>query len=85
MPANHLQLNPMFNYTDGVVIVLIALALSLFHAVRDLLEIFDRGIFIDQKSVLMKKTCKQLRGMLKGHRRISHLKKQDLVEMVLCL
>ena len=73
----------MYIYTDRVVIFLIATAIIFFDAIRDLLEIFHRGVFIDQRSLLIKKTNKELRQMLEGHRSISNLKKVDLVELVM--
>ena len=73
----------MFTYTDRVAIFLIAVAIIFFDSIRDLLEIFHRGVFIDQRALLMKKTNKELRQMLEGHRSISNLKKVDLVELVM--
>tara|TARA_Y100001970_G_scaffold227489_1_gene281479 strand:+ start:62 stop:286 length:225 start_codon:yes stop_codon:yes gene_type:complete len=73
----------MFTYTDRVVIFLIATAIIFFDSIKDLLEIFHRGVFIDQRALLMKKTNKELRQMLEGHRSISNLKKVDLVELVM--
>ena len=73
----------MFTYTDRVVIFLIAVAIIFFDSIRDLLEIFHTGVFIDQRALLMKKTNKELRQMLEGHKSISNLKKVDLVELVM--
>ena len=71
------------NITDGVVIFFIAALLTLFEAVEDLLTIFQKGIFIDQRTLLMQKTNKELKAMLKGVKRISNLKKSQLVDLVL--
>ena len=69
--------------TDGVVIFAIAATLILFDAIQDLLSIFKKGVFIDQRELLLKKTNKELKAMLVGMKKISNLKKKDLVELVL--
>ena len=42
-----------------------------------------KGIFIDQREVLMKKTNKELKSMLIGVEKISKLNKKQLVELIL--
>ena len=69
--------------TDGVVIFSIAALLIFFVAIKDLLSIFKNGVFIDQRTILMKKTNKELRAMLVGVKRISSLNKNQLVDLLL--
>ena len=69
--------------TDGVVIFAIASLLIFFVAIKDLLSIFKNGIFIDQRTILMKKTNKELRAMLVGVKKISSLNKNQLVDLLL--
>ena len=69
--------------TDGVVIFVIAAFLIFLEAIKDLLSIFKKGIFIDQRTILMKKTNKELRAMLVGVKRISSLNKNQLVDLLL--
>ena len=84
-PTKYFSKNPMnFNtITDGVVIFAIASLLIFFVAIKDLLSIFKKGVFIDQKTILMKKTNKELKGMLVGVKRISSLNKNQLVDLLL--
>ena len=69
--------------TDGVVIFVIAAFLIFLEAIQDLLSIFKKGIFIDQRTILMKKTNKELKVMLVGVKRISSLNKKQLVNLIL--
>ena len=73
----------MTSITDGVVMFCIAATLIIFDAVLTLISIFKKGIFVDQKSVLMQKTNKELKAMLTGVKRISNLNKKQLVGIVL--
>ena len=59
----------------------IAGTLIIFDALLTLASIFKRGIFVDQKSLLMQKTNKELKAMLVGVKRISNLNKKQLVEL----
>ena len=61
----------------------VIVVLATIDALITLLSIFDKGIFIDQRTQLMDKTNRQLREMLIGVKGISSLKKADLVELVL--
>jgi len=61
----------------------VIVVLATIDALITLLSIFDKGIFIDQRTQLMGKTNRQLREMLIGVKGISSLKKADLVELVL--
>ena len=68
---------------DGVVVFFITVAIITFEALQDLFSIFRDGIFIDQRKVLMKKTNKELRLMLKGIKGISNYKKDQLIECLM--
>ena len=82
-PAQVFFDNPMTSITDGVVIFCIAATLIIFDAVLTLLSIFQKGVCINQRDLLMKKTNKELKAMLTGVKRISNLNKKQLVELVL--
>ena len=68
---------------DGAVVFFITVAIIAFEALQDLFSIFRDGIFIDQRKVLMKKTNKELRLMLKGIKGISNYKKDQLIECLM--
>ena len=68
---------------DGAVVFFITVAIITFEALQDLFSIFRDGIFIDQRKVLMKKTNKELRLMLKGIKGISNYKKDQLIECLM--
>ena len=82
-PAKVFFNNPMTSITDRVVIFCIAATLIIFDALITLLSIFKKGIFVDQKSLLMQKTNRELKAMLVGVEKISKLNKKQLVELVL--
>jgi len=69
--------------TDGVVIFFLAAIIIFFQALKDLLSIFQEGIFVDQRQMLLKKTNKELKAMLVGVRRISNLNKTQLINLIL--
>ena len=73
----------MTSITDGVVIFCIAATLIIFNALITLLSIFKKGIFVDQKSLLMQKANKELKAMLVGMKSISSMRKSELVNLVL--
>ena len=75
--------NQMTSITDGVVIFCIAATLIIFDAFLTLLSILKKGIFGNQKRVLIKQTNKELKSMLTGVKKISNLNKQQLVELIL--
>jgi len=58
-------------------------SIAIFDAFSTLLSILKKGIFVDQKSLLMQNTNKELKAMLIGAKRISNLNKKQLVELVL--
>ena len=62
---------------------LVVIALIIFDSVRTLLSIREKGIFKDRRQVLLKKTNKELKEMLSGMKKISNLKKEQLVELVI--
>ncbi len=70
-------------HTDRTIMLCVIVVLATIDALITLLSIFDKGIFIDQRTQLMGKTNRQLREMLIGVKGISSLKKADLVELVL--
>jgi len=82
-PAQVFFDNPMTSITDGVVIFCIAATLIIFDAVLTLLSIFQKGVCINQRDLLMKKTNKELKAMLTGVKRISNLNKKQLVNLIL--
>ena len=69
--------------TDGVVIFFLEAIIIFFQALKDLLSIFQEGIFVDQRQMLLKKTNKELKAMLVGVKRISNLNKTQLINLIL--
>ena len=68
---------------DSVMMFCIIALMAIFDAFSTLLSIPKKGIFVDQKSLLMKKTNSELRAMLVGVEKISKLNKKQLVDLVL--
>ena len=68
---------------DSVMMFCILASMAIFDAFSTLLSIFKKGVFVDQKSLLMQKTNRELRAMLIGVEKISKLNKEQLVELVL--
>ena len=68
---------------DRVMMFCILASMAILDAFSTLLSIFKKGIFVDQKSLLMQKTNRELRAMLIGVEKISKLNKEQLVELVL--
>ena len=71
----------MTSITDGVVIFCIAATFIIFDALIALLSIFNKGIFVDQTSLLMQKTNKELKAMLIGVEKVSNLNKKQLLDL----
>ena len=69
--------------TDRVMMFCILASMAIFDAFSTLLSILKKGIFVDQKSLLMQKTNRELRAMLNGVEKISNLNKTQLVDLVL--
>ena len=68
---------------DRVMMFCILASIAIIDAFSTLLSIFKKGVFVDQKSLLMQKTNRELRAMLIGVEKISKLNKEQLVELVL--
>ena len=68
---------------DSVMMFCIISSMAIFNALSTLLSILKKGIFVDQKSLLMQKTNSELRTMLVGVDKISKLNKKQLVNLVL--
>ena len=68
---------------DRVMMFCILALIAILDAFSTLLSILKKGIFVDQKSLLMQKTKKELKAMLVGVEKISKLNKKQLVELVL--
>ena len=69
--------------TDSIMMFCIISSMAIFDAFSSLLSILKKGIFVDHKSLLMKKTNSELRAMLVGVDKISKLNKKQLVDLVL--
>ena len=61
--------------TDRVMMFCILASMAIFDAFSTLLSILKKGIFIDQRSILMKKTNRELMAILVGVEKISKLNK----------
>ena len=68
---------------DRVMMFCILASIAILDAFSTLLSILKKGIFIDQRSILMKKTNRELKAMLVGVEKISKLNKEQLVDLVL--
>ena len=75
----------LITITDGVIVFCIALAITIFEAIQELLTITQKGIFRDEREILMERTNKDLRIMLVGTgiKGINRLKKTELVDLIL--
>ena len=68
---------------DRVMMFCILASMAIFDAVSTLLSILKKGIFVDQRSLLMQKTNRELKAMLVGVEKISKLNKKQLVDLIL--
>ena len=70
---------------DRVMMFCILAVMAIFDAFSTLLSILKKGIFVDQREVLMEKTNKELRQMLIGTeiKGIARLNKTELVDLIL--
>ena len=68
---------------ERVMMFCILASMAIFDAVSTLLSILKKGIFVDQRSLLMQKTNRELKAMLVGVDKISKLNKKQLVDLVL--
>ena len=63
---------------DRVMMFCILASIAILDAFSTLLSIFKKGVFVDQKSLLMQKTNSELRAMLVGIDKISKLNKKTI-------
>ena len=70
---------------DSVMMFCILAAMSIVESVLTLLSIPKKGIFVDQKSLLMQKTNRELKAMLVGVKSLSKKNKKELVDLALKL
>ena len=70
-------------YTDRVMMFCILAPMAIFDAFSTLLSMLKKGIFVDQRSLLMQKTNRELKAMLVGVEKISKLNKKQLVDLIL--
>ena len=68
---------------DSVMMFCIITSMEIFDAFSTLLSMLKKGVFVDQKSLLMQKTNNELKTMLVGVEKISNLNKKQLVDLVL--
>ena len=68
---------------DRVMMFCILASMAIFDALSTLLSILKKGIFVDQRSLLMQKTNKELKAMLVGVEKISKLNKKQLEDLIL--
>jgi len=68
---------------DSVMMFCILASMAIFDAFSTLLSILKKGIFVDQRSLLMQKTNRELKAMLVGVEKISKLNKKQLVDLIL--
>ena len=68
---------------DSVMMFCILAAISIFDALLTLLSIPNKGIFVNRREVLQKKTNKELRAMLVDVKTTSNMRKSELVNLVL--
>ena len=69
--------------TDSVMMLCILASMAIFDAFSTLLSILKKGIFVDQKSLMMQKTNIELKAMLTGVKSISNMNKKQLVDLIL--
>ena len=68
---------------DDAIMFFVMVFFLIVQSVEDLLEIFEKGIMKDPREMLMKMTVPEIKSMLKGVKKISHLRKSELIEVVL--
>ena len=70
---------------DRVMMFCILASMAILDAFSTLLSIFKKGVFVDQREVLMERTKKELRQMLIGTeiKGIARLNKTELVDLIL--
>ncbi len=73
----------MEKVTDEILMTLVLVFLLVVDAVQVLLTIPTKGIMVNQRDLLLKKTNKELKSMLVGVKKVSNLNKNQLVDLVL--
>ena len=73
----------MERITEETIMSLVVVTLLIIDSFQTLLSLFKKGIFIDRRTLLLKKTNKELKGMLVGAKKISNLKKEQLIDLIL--
>ena len=68
--------------TDAVIMFCILAAMSIFDAFLTLLLILKKEIFIDQRSILMQKTNRELKAMLSDVEKVSKLNEKQSVDLI---
>ena len=75
----------MERITEETIMSLVVVTLLIIDSFQTLLSLFKKGIFIDRRTLLLKKTNKELKGMLVGVKKISNLKKEQLIDLILAV
>jgi len=70
-------------FADAVIVFCIATALIVFDCLIVVASICKKGIFINQRELLMKKTKKELKIMVGQVRGISNFSKPQLVNLLI--
>ena len=65
-------------HADRVMMFCILASMAIFDAFSTLLSMLKKGIFVDQRSLLMQKTNRELKAMLVGVEKISKLNKKTI-------
>ena len=69
--------------TDRVMMFCILASMAIFDAFSTLLSMLKKGIFVDQRSLLMQKSNRESKAMLVGIDKIYKLNKKQLVDLIL--
>ena len=69
--------------TDSVMMFCILASMVIFDAFSTLLSILKKGIFVDQKLLLMQKINRELKAMLTRVKSVSNMNKKQLVDLIL--
>ncbi len=73
----------MTEETDSIIMFSIMMILIVIEAVKTLIQLTKKGIFISQRDLLLQKTNKELRSMLVGHKNITSKKKTELIDLII--
>ena len=72
----------MTDETDSIIMFSILMILIVIDAVKILIQLTKKGIFISQRDLLLQKTNKELRSMLVGHKNITSKNKTELIDLI---